>query len=229
MKKINKKCAVLFSGGKDSCLALHMVSQDKEYDVKYLLSIVPENFDSFMFHKPNLRLLKKQAEMLGMSDKLMIGKSKGEKEKEIEDLKKLIEKVKDKIDVIVVGGIASSYQGKRIKKICSELGLEFYAPLWDYKDEDIWNLLLKEKFKVILTKITCEGLGKDWLGNVIDKKKFERLKKLGEKYKFRTDFEGGEAESAVLYMPGFKKEIKIRFDIKSEGKYRHWLDDVEVK
>lgn len=222
----NKKCAILFSGGKDSCLALHLVLQ-KGYDVKYLLSVIPDNFDSFMFHKPNLKLLKKQAELLGI--KLIIGKSKGEKEKEVEDLKKLIEKIKDKIDIIVVGGIASSYQGRRIKKICFELGLEFYAPLWDYKGEDVWNLLLKKKFKVILTKITCEGLGKDWLGNVIDKKRFERLKKLSTKYGFRIDFEGGEAESAVLYMPNFKKEIKIRFDIKSEGKYRHWLKIKVVK
>ncbi len=222
----NKKCAILFSGGKDSCLALHLVLQ-KDYDVKYLLSVIPDNFDSFMFHKPNLKLLKKQAELLGI--KLIIGKSKGEKEKEVEDLKKLIEKIKDKIDMIVVGGIASSYQGKRIKKICFELDLEFYAPLWDYNGEDVWDLLLKEKFKVILTKITCEGLGKDWLGNVVDKEKLKRLKELSEKYKFRIDFEGGEAESAVLYMPEFKKEIKIKFDIKSEGEYRHWLKIKVVK
>ncbi len=221
-----KKVAVLFSGGKDSCLALHMALK-KDYDVKYLLSVMPDNFDSFMFHKPDLKLLKKQAEMLGIE--LIVRKSKGEKDKELEDLKKLINKIKGKAEIIVVGGIASSYQGKRIKKICSELDLEFYAPLWDYSDSDVWNLLLKEKFKVILTKITCEGLGKEWLGKIINKKKVEDLKVLSKKYQFRSDFEGGEAESAVLYMPEFKKEIKIKFDIKSEGKYRHWLKIKEIK
>ena len=221
-----KKAAVLFSGGKDSCLALHLAKLEG-YDVKYLLSVIPENFDSFMFHKPDLKLLKKQAEMLGIE--LVIIKSKGEKDKELGDLKKLIEEIKNKIDMVVVGGIASSYQGKRIKKICSELNLKFYAPLWDYKGEDVWDLLLKRKFKVILTKISCEGLEKDWLGKVVDKGKLKRLKELSEKYKFRIDFEGGEAESAVLYMPEFKKEIKIKFDIKSEGEYRHWLKVKVVK
>ena len=62
--------------------------------------------------------------------------------------------VKDKIGVIVVGGIDSSYQGSRIKKICDKFDLEFYAPIWDYKEEDIWKELLKERFKVILTKIS---------------------------------------------------------------------------
>jgi len=219
------KCAVLFSGGKDSCLALHKAK--KKYDVEYLLSVIPENPDSFMFHKPDLLLLEKQAEMLDID--LIIIKSSGEKEKELGDLKKLIERVKDKIDVIVAGGIASSYQGKRIKKICRELGLEFYAPLWDYAPEQVWKELLEERFKVILTKISCEGISKEFLGQIIDDKRFNDLLRLSKKYKFRIDFEGGEAESAVLGMIGFKKDIKIEFNIKSEGKYRCFIKIKKIK
>src|SRR4030042_2082746 len=215
------KLAVLFSGGKDSCLALHKVKQEG-HEITYLLTVIPSNFDSFMFHKPYLALLKKQAEMLDVE--LIAVKSKGEKEKELEDLKKLIKKVSEDIEGIVVGGIASSYQGKRIKSICRELGLEFIAPLWGYRGEDIWRELLDEEFKVILTKISCEGIPKEFLGKIIDKKMFEELKKLGQKYEFRIDFEGGEAESAVLGMPEFKKDIKVEFDIKSEGKYRHFIE-----
>jgi ABC transporter with metal-binding/Fe-S-binding domain ATP-binding protein len=216
-----KKCAVLFSGGKDSCLALHKAKLEG-YDVKYLLAIIPDNFDSFMFHKPFLSLLEKQAEMLNID--LIIQKSAGEKNKELEDLKSLINKVKNEIDCIIVGGIASNYQGSRIKKICDELGLEFCAPLWNYSSDKIWNELLKNNFKVILTKISCEGISKEFLGKIIDEKMFLKLKKLSEKYKFRMDFEGGEAESAVLYMPEFNKEIKIKFDIKNDGEYRHFLE-----
>ena len=223
-KKLRKKAAVLFSGGKDSCLALHMAK--KKYEISYLLNIFPENFDSFMFHKPNLPLLEKQAEMLNMD--LIVMKSKGIEEKEVNDLKKLIISVKDKINAIVVGGIASSYQGIRIKKICDDLGLEFYAPLWDYSSEKVWKTLFSEKFKVILTKIACEGIPAKFLGEIIDKKKFEELKELAKKYKFRIDFEGGEAESAVLKMPEFKKDIHIKYNIKSEGKYRHFLEIKKV-
>ncbi len=215
-----KKAAVLFSGGKDSCLALHLARE--KYEVKYLLSVIPKNKDSWMFHKPDLRLLKKQAEMLGI--KLVVVRSEGEKERELEDLKKLIKKVGNKIEVVVVGGITSSYQGKRVKRICSELGKKFHAPLWDIKGEDIWNLLLKNKFKVILTKISCEGLDERWLGKVIDEGRFGELKKRSERYGFRVDFEGGEAETAVLYMPGFKKEIKVDSRVKKEGKYRFFLE-----
>lgn len=220
------KLAVLFSGGKDSCLALHKAKLEG-HEIRYLLSIMPRNFDSFMFHKPYLKLLKKQAERLNID--LIIQKSDGEENKELEDLKKLIEKVKDKVDGIIVGGIASNYQGSRIKKICNEFELKFYAPLWNYKSEDIWKELLKEKFKVVLTKISCEGLDEKWLGEIIDEKKFYELKRLSDKYNFRIDFEGGEAETAVLFMPEFSKEIKIGFKIKSDGKYRHFLDDLIIK
>ncbi len=221
-----RRSAVLFTGGKDSCLALHLALQ-KGYDVKYLLSVISKNFDSFMFHKPYLNLLEKQAEILGI--KLIIQKTKGEKERELVDLGLLIKKIKDEIDIVVVGGIASSYQGKRIKKICSGFGLKFHAPLWDYSPEQIWNDLFKEKFKVVLTKISCEGIPKEFLGKVIDMKMFKELKKKAEKYKFRIDFEGGEAETAVLKMPEFKKDICIKYNIKSEGRYRCWLSDLEIK
>ena len=220
---MGKKCAVLFSGGKDSCLALHLAKQ-QGYEIKYLLSVLPSNFDSFMFHKPYLNLLEKQAEMLDIE--LVVMKSEGKENEEINDLRELIEKVKSKVDTIIVGGIASSYQGDKIKKICGELGLNFFAPLWGSNAEKIWKELFDNHFKVIITKTSCEGLGKEWLGEIIDEKRFEDLKKLSKRYGFRLDFEGGEAETAVLFMPEFKKDIKIKFTIKSEGKYRHFIENV---
>lgn len=225
---VKKKCAVLFSGGKDSCLALHKVvgksnpPTHPKFEIEYLLSVIPENFDSFMFHKPYLKLLEKQAEMLDID--LVVVRSEGVENKELDDLRELISKVKDEVEVIVVGGIASDYQGSRVKKICDELGLKFYAPLSGYSPEKVWEELLDEGFKVILTKVSCDGLGKEWLGCVIEGEGFEELQRLGEKYKFRIDFEGGEAESAVLRMPEFSKEIKVKFDVKSEGEYRHWIE-----
>lgn len=216
------RTGVLFSGGKDSCLAMHKFGIEK---VDVLLVMVPETMDSWMFHTPNLELIKKQAEML--EKKLIIEKTKGEKDKELADLRNLLKK--SKVNRLVIGGLASNYQGNRIKKICSDLNIEVIAPLWTYTAEKLWTELINLGFKVILTKISCEGIGKEWLGKVIDKTMFDKLEKLSERYKFRLDFEGGEAESAVLYMPGFKKELKTQGNIKSEGKYRHFLNINNIK
>lgn len=220
------KLVVLFSGGKDSCLALYKVLKGG-HEVKYLLNVNVNNEDSFMFHKPDLRLLGRQACELGIG--LVVVGSDGEKEEELVDLKKLIEKVKEDVEGVVVGGIASEYQGERVKKICDELGLKFVAPILGYNPEQVWAELFKEGFEVILTKVACDGLGKEWVGRIIDHLAFEELKSVAEKKKFRIDFEGGGAESAVLFMPGFKNKIELEFDVLSDGPYRHFIKIKKIK
>jgi len=220
------KLAVLFSGGKDSCLALHKVLSRGD-EVKYFLNICSKNPDSFMFHKQSLGLLNAQIERLGIE--MVSVDSEGVEGEELEDLRELISRVKDDVDGIVVGGIASSYQGERVKKICDEFGLDFVAPLWDCESSRLWGELLSEGFEVVMIKIACEGIGKEWLGRVIDGEALEELRRLSEKYKFRLDFEGGEAETAVLMMPEYSSKISIDFDIESEGEYRHLMRDVVVR
>jgi ABC transporter with metal-binding/Fe-S-binding domain ATP-binding protein len=225
---MKEKTAVLFSGGKDSCLALHKAIKMGD-DVRVLISVMPEIKDSLMFHTPDARLLEKQTEMLGLP--LMTKKTKARSEdEELNDLIKIISDAKEKYKIkkLVIGGIASNYQGQRIKKICDKVGLEVSVPLWNYTAEKLWQELLGEGFKVVLIKISCEGLPKEFLGRVIDKKMLVELKKLSEKYKFRLDFEGGEAETAILFMPEFKNEIKIEFSVESEGEYRHFLKNIRV-
>ena len=47
--------AVLFSGGKDSTMALYYALKMKE-DVRYLLSMKSRNDESYMFHVPNIHV-----------------------------------------------------------------------------------------------------------------------------------------------------------------------------
>ena len=220
------KLAVLYSGGKDSSLALHRVLE-AGHEVRCLLNIVSENRDSFMFHKQDLELYRVQVDRIGIP--LISVETKGEKEKELDDLRELIGKVKDEVEGVVVGGIASSYQGTRVKKICEEMGLEFVAPILDIDSVELWEELIREGFEVVMIKIACEGISKDWLGRVIDSEALEELKELSKKYKFRLDFEGGEAESCVLNCPEYSSRIDIEFDVESEGKYRHFMKDIRVK
>ena len=223
------RAAVLFSGGKDSCLALHKAMK-QGYKTEVLLAMVPETMDSMMFHTPETALLNKQAEMLGIV--LMTKKTKAREEKEeLKDLKEMVSaaKRKYKFDILVIGGIASSYQSARIRKIADEIGLKIFAPLWNYTSRQLWKELLDEGFKIVMTKISCEGIPKELIGKVLTRTDIDKLERLSEKHKFRLDFEGGEAETAVLLMPEFEKEIKIEFDVESEGEYRHFLKIKKIK
>ena len=76
--------AALTSGGKDSILALQK-ALDAGMDVSYMVTVVPENPDSYMFHSANLAAVPVIAERCGMT---YVGiPTLGEKEDELQDLK----------------------------------------------------------------------------------------------------------------------------------------------
>ncbi|MBN2142324.1 hypothetical protein JW711_03250, partial [Candidatus Woesearchaeota archaeon] len=105
------KLAVLFSGGKDSTLALKYARDgDKSGpgdSVVCLISLISKNPESFMFHTPNISLTKLQAEAIGLP--LIEQETMGEKEKELEDLKRAIERAKVEFGAegIVTGAVES--------------------------------------------------------------------------------------------------------------------------
>ena len=117
--------AVLISGGKDSALALYRVLK-RGYNVRFLVTMIPQREDSWMFHYPNVRLTGLFAEACGIP--LMKGETSGLKEKELEDLKRLLLNLD--IDGVVSGAIRSVYQKSRLDSLCAEIGLESIAPLW---------------------------------------------------------------------------------------------------
>jgi len=71
--------AALFSGGKDSSFALRLV-EEAGHEITYLVTLVSENPESYMFHIPNIEITKLQAEAIGLP--LVEKTTKGEKEKE---------------------------------------------------------------------------------------------------------------------------------------------------
>ncbi|RLJ09153.1 MAG: TIGR00289 family protein [Candidatus Aenigmatarchaeota archaeon] len=200
------RLAALFSGGKDSVFAVYD-SLKKGHTVRYLISMLSRNPDSYMFHYPNIKFVSLQAKSMGIP--LITNETKGEKEKEVLDLKNTIEHIREEIDGIIAGGLASNYQYNRIKSVADPLGLKVIIPFWRIEPDEYWKLILDAGFTVIITRVSCEGLGKEWLGKIVDRKTFIELKKISEKHRFHLAFEGGEAETFVLDCPVFKKSIEV--------------------
>jgi ABC transporter with metal-binding/Fe-S-binding domain ATP-binding protein len=200
------KTAVLFSGGKDSCLALHHALKSTE--VKCLITIVSENPASYMFHTPNITLSEKQADAIGLP--IIIETTKGEKEIELKDLEKVIKKAKKRYEIegIVTGAVASVYQSSRVQKICDELNLECINPLWQKDQFELLQEVIKLNFDVIIIGVFAYGLD-DFIGRKIDRKFIDDIKILNEKYKISPCGEGGEFESFVLDAEFFKRRLEI--------------------
>jgi predicted ATP pyrophosphatase (TIGR00289 family) len=198
------RVAVLATGGKDSALALYKVLNE-DHEVKYLVSMIPLREDSWMFHYPNIRLVDLFAKAAEIQ--LVKAETLAVKEREVEDLKRLIEGID--VDAIVSGAVASTYQKSRIEKICEQLRLKCIAPLWHKNPLDILKEILDLKFEVIITGVYAYGFSEEWLGRKIDEVSIKALIELNKQYGVSLVGEGGEYETLVLDAPFFKKRIKI--------------------
>ena len=202
------KLAALFSGGKDSTLAIYKTMLDHE--ISCLITIKSLNPDSYMFHTPAIDLTKLQAKSVNIP--LITVETKGIKEVELNDLKTAIKKaISDyNIEGIITGAVESVYQATRIQKICNELDLWCFNPIWQKDQIELLKELVQNNFKVIFTGIAAYPLDETWLGKEINNEIIEKLIEYQKKYKINPAGEGGETESLVTYAPFFKKKILIK-------------------
>lgn len=201
------KSAVLFSGGKDSVMALNYAINNGD-DVEYLLSIKSENDESYMFHVPNIHMAGLISEAVEIP--IIEVKTLGVKEEELMDLKEGFKQLKDLgIEAIYTGALFSTYQKSRIEKLADELGIKAVSPYWHNDPKEYMNLVIDSGFKVIISGVFAEGLDESWLGRLIDREALGELEKISEKTYLNLAFEGGEAETLVIDGPIFKKRIEI--------------------
>ena len=180
-----------------------------------------------MFHTPAIELTKKQAELMGIP--IITRETLGEKETELKDLKRVIEKAiaKHNLQGIVTGAVESVYQSTRIQKICDEIGIECFNPLWQKDQIELLEELVKNKFEVILSGVFAYPLDKKWIGRKINAGFIEKIKELQEKYKINPAGEGGEFESLVINCPLFKNHIKIK-DMSIFGEGNAWRAEFSI-
>lgn len=198
------RLAGLLSGGKDSVYAAHL-AQEIGHTLAYLISLRSKNPDGYMFHTVNIDLTRLQAETWGIP--YVTAETNGIKEEELEDLKAALRKLD--IDGVITGAIASKYQAERIDRLCDELGLHHYHPLWGMDREQLLNDMLTDNLKIIFSAVAAHGLDQTWLGEPLTKNTVQKLKKLNQMYGVDMCGEGGEYESLVLDAPWFKKQIKV--------------------
>ena len=199
--------AVLFSGGKDSTMAVYAALDAKE-DVKYLLSMKSRNDESYMFHVPNIHITDLLAEALDIP--IMSVETDGIKEEELEDLKTAFKNLKDLgVEAIYTGALYSVYQKSRIEKLGSEVGLEIISPYWHVDELEYMRKIVALGFKIMICGVAAWGLDESWLGRIIDDETIDELVKLNEKYHVDIAFEGGEAETLAIDGPIFKKRLEI--------------------
>jgi diphthine-ammonia ligase len=211
------KLGVLCSGGKDSLFACGRAMEKEE--VVCLIAIRPGNNESYMFHTPNISFVALQAEAAGLP--LIEVETAGEEEKELDDLRTALVLARElyRIEGVVTGAILSVYQASRVQRICHDLGLWCFNPLWYTDQEDYMQSLIKKGFEVIVSGVFAEPFDETWLGRRIDRTSVALLKLYAEKYGITLTGEGGEYETFVLDAPFFGKRIEVR---EASSEYRNY-------
>lgn len=217
------RLAIVYSGGKDSTLAL--MKLEKENHVECLINIIPKSEESYLFHFPNVEFVKYQAEAMNIP----LLQDCGENEEEV--LISLIDRaIKEfKIEGIACGVIKSSFQYKKFSKIARDFNLVFLSPLWKIDEFEVLKEVLSYKIEAIITRVAAYPLDESYLGRKIDENFVEDIKKLSLKFGINPSGEGGEYETFVLDAPIFRKKILIKSFRKYYKNYSGYLIFNEVE
>ncbi|PSH02411.1 MAG: hypothetical protein BRC26_00685, partial [Nanohaloarchaea archaeon QH_8_44_6] len=200
-KKPNNRIVALTSGGKDSNAAIYRIER-RNNEISCLLTLRSENKDSYMFDsKKEDSVIEKKASKLDLS--LIIQKTEGKKEKELEDLRRGLETAKERFNAegVVAGALASTYQRDRIDKVAEQVGLKVFTPLWQEDQSRYMQWLIREGFEVEITSVAARGLEKRWEGTVLDEQNIDEFLDLADEYRFNAAGEGGEYETVIRDFP----------------------------
>ena len=199
------RCAALFSGGKDSAYAVY-IAQQWGWDISQLITLIPEKEESYMFHVPNIELCPILAEAIGIPIKTVT--THGREEEELDDLKTALEDLESMgCEALITGAIASDYQTTRINRVCHDLGIKVFSPLWRKSQSMLLRDMLSSGFKIMVVGVYAEGLGEEWLGRILDEDALAELEKVSDRYKINVAGEGGEFESLTLDGPIFERPV----------------------
>ena len=199
--------AILYSGGKDSNLALEYALQ-KGWKVKYLLSVKPNRTDCYLFHYAAVEHTRLQSQILNIPH-ITVPCNVANPKLEANIVKKVVQKYP--VDAVILGGTGLQVtQIKSIQDALLPLGIETFASHAGLDHDRLIEEMLEKNYKIMITQFAAEGLNEQWLGKILTKESFNELRKLSLKYGFHIGGDGSSFDSFVLDCPLFNKKIEFK-------------------
>lgn len=193
-----KNAVVLWTGGKDSCLALHL-ALEKKINILALVTFVPQGNREFRAHPQSE--IKFQAGRMGL-DVYFKEIKEPYKSSYINALKWIKEDLDASIvisgDIDLVGGLPNW-----IEECCDGLEIDVFQPLWQKSREWVMGELLAREIKAKITWLNHPLLPREWLNRIIDKKLLTEMKSVSSSIGFDLTGENGEYHTMVISAPAF--------------------------
>lgn len=197
------KTAVLWSGGKDSALALYE-AQRAGNDIRLLVTFAPPGF---RFRAHPIALMEQQAEAMGIGHRV-ITIEEPIRDNYVAALGRLSEH--DGIAAVVTGDI-SEVDGKSnwIRECSQGLALDVQTPLWHREREELLEQLITVGYKTLFTCVKAPWFTAEWVGRELDRVAVQAMRELRATTGLDLSGEQGEYHTMVTDGPLFRHRIEI--------------------
>ncbi|GAC1599445.1 MAG: diphthine--ammonia ligase [Chitinophagaceae bacterium] len=202
---MNKIPAIFsWSGGKDSCYALHKIQEEGMYDVKYLLSTINGNYKRLSMHGVREELIEAQADSIGIPllKAYVYEASNAEYEKQMKE--RLLQAKAENIKHVIFGDIFLEDLRQYREQKMAALDMHCVFPIWKTNTQWMVKDFIKKGFKTIVCCINDGYLDEYWCGRTIDERFVNELPPAVD-----ACGENGEFHSYCFEAPVFKKKINM--------------------
>ena len=158
-----------WSGGKDSCLALHDILRGHDYRVAALLTTITRDYDRISIHGVRSELLQKQANSLGLPlHRILISKDATNEEYETRMGEALSVYSSQGISSIVFGDLFLEDIRAYREAFLARHSMKGLFPVWKRDTTSFIKEFIELGFKAVVTCIDSSVLDKSFAGRLID-------------------------------------------------------------
>jgi uncharacterized protein (TIGR00290 family) len=196
----------IWSGGKDSALALYELRKTQRYGIAALLTTVTEDYDRISMHGVRRALLEQQALSLNIPlDIAYITKDSSNEEFEARMKEKLLQYKSRGISSVVFGDIFLEDLRKYREDNLAQVGMQALFPIWKWDTDELAHTFIALGFKAVITCVDSQSLDKKFVGRAFDKRFLSELPPGVD-----PCGENGEFHSFVYAGPIFSESIRFR-------------------
>jgi uncharacterized protein (TIGR00290 family) len=200
--------SVLFcwSGGKDSCLALHRLRRDERYRIVALVSTVTEDFDRISMHGVRRELLEKQAASLQLPLEIVLIPAACTNEIYESRMQQMLERYKAQgVRKVAFGDIFLEDLRAYRERNLARIGMEALFPIWQQGSESLVRDFIALGYRAVTVCVDPRFLDKTFAGREIDEQFLDRLPAGVD-----PCGENGEFHTFVFDGPDFAQKIASR-------------------
>lgn len=212
MRAVSEPYALMWSGGKDSALALHR-ARERGLHIERLVSFYDSATRRVRFHATRVEMLLAQADAVGIELRA-IATTWPEMEGRLRD--ELLSLKADGFAGVVFGDIHLADVRAWYEARVVAADLEHVEPMWGDPPARVLREFVETGGRAVVVCVDTDRLDRSWLGRIIDEQFVEEIAEIG----VDPCGENGEYHSFVFESPQFKAPVAWRSgEVRRDGRF----------